>query len=355
MKTILRHAVLLLLINQLINVAWTYAQTISLIPEVEQGHNYTGFMDARQYASTYQPVIFKGSLYSMYTDPANRGRLAKFNGTSVTLLPNPDDGYGFTGNQIVFNDAIYCQYRDANYVFRLARFDGNNFSLLPNPDNGWGHDGFLAILDNTLYSRYLDANSNCRLAKISTTNSTATFAIVGVSGISCMPQSDGKNAITFTPQYTGLTGQSVTFSVTNELPPTTAPGPYTLNLYSDNPAVTLKARQEGTTEEASYVFNWKLACGSLRQAATETLTVINIKAIPNPVSGQTVDIEVQGAGGQLIIYQVVSERGYPISQLRVEKAEANERQTLRLGNTPGTYIVKVSTLTQVKALTVIKQ
>jgi hypothetical protein len=355
MKTTLQLAGCLLLATLFSSIDELYAQTITLLPEVEQGHNYTGFMDARQYTSTYPPVILNGSLYCTYTDPTNRGRLAKFDGTDIKLISNPDDGPGYTGNQIVFNNAIYGQYRDANYVFRLARFDGTNLTLLPNPDGGWGHDGFLAVLNNTLYSRYQDINANCRLAKINTSTTEPSFAITGVSAVSCMPTNDGKQAVTFTPQYSGLTGQPISFSVVNELQPTTSPGPYRLELYSDNPAVTLKATQAGTLGEASYVFNWKLACGSLRKAASESLTVINIVAMPNPVSGQTVDVEVHGAGGQLVIYQVINEHGRPMSQLRIEQAEVVDRQTLRLGSSPGIYIVNVSTLTQVKTLSVIKQ
>ncbi|MCK8491136.1 T9SS type A sorting domain-containing protein [Spirosoma sp. RP8] len=358
MKTFLLKKILYFLVTVTL-YAFTcdrmYAQTMTLVPEVEQGYNYTGFMDARQYTSTYPPVVLNGSLYSTYTDPTNRGRLAKFDGNTVTLIPNPDNGPGYVGNQIVFDNAIYGQYRDANYAFRLAKYDGKTLTLLTNPDLGWGHDGFLIVLNNVLYSRYQDANSNCRLAKIGTSAGDAPFAITGVSGVNCTAAQDGKQTVTFTPQYTGLTGQPIAFSVANELPTTTSLGPYSLQLYADNPVITLKATQQGTPGEAVYAFNWKNSCGGLRLAAPEALTPIDIVAMPNPVTGQTVDVEIRGVSGQMVVYQVIDQRGRPISQLRIEKAEDVERQTLRLGSAPGTYVVNVSTLSQNKTINIIKQ
>ena len=90
---------------------------------------------------------------------------------------------------------------------------------------------------------------------------TSTFSITGVTTVSCATVSAGQRTLTFTPQYSGLNGQPVSFSVANELLPTTAPGPYTLQLYTDNPVITLKAVQGGTPGEASFAYNWLVACG----------------------------------------------------------------------------------------------
>ena len=43
--------------------------------------------------------------------------------------------------------------------------------------------------------------------------------------------------------------------------PTTSFGPYTLRLYTDNPAITLKATQTGSPGEASFTYNWLAVCG----------------------------------------------------------------------------------------------
>ena len=87
-----------------------------------------------------------------------------------------------------------------------------------------------------------------------------SFAIVGVTNVSCATVSVGQRTLSFTPQYSGLNGMPVSFSVANEMLPTTAPGPYTLNLYTDNPVITLKAVQSGTAGEASFAYNWLVAC-----------------------------------------------------------------------------------------------
>ena len=71
----------------------------------------------------------------------------------------------------------------------------------------------------------------------------------------------GERMLTFTPQYAGVTGQPISFSVVNEMLPTTSPGPYTLRLYTDNPTITLKATQTGSPSEASFAYNWLAVCG----------------------------------------------------------------------------------------------
>ena len=44
----------------------------------------------------------------------------------------------------------------------------------------------------------------------------------------------------------------------NELAPTTSVGPYVLNLYTDNPVITLRAVQSGVSTSFSY--GWLAAC-----------------------------------------------------------------------------------------------
>ncbi|MFD2574557.1 putative Ig domain-containing protein [Spirosoma soli] len=68
------------------------------------------------------------------------------------------------------------------------------------------------------------------------------FTIVGVSTVECETVSAGLQRLTFTPQYAGLDGSPVSFSVVNEKLPTTESGPYSLNLYTDNPRIILSAR-----------------------------------------------------------------------------------------------------------------
>ncbi|GAB3697630.1 hypothetical protein GCM10027592_21960 [Spirosoma flavus] len=95
---------------------------------------------------------------------------------------------------------------------------------------------------------------------VQTNAPSGPFAITSVTTNNCQQIASNRYVISFTPQYAGLTGQPVSFSVLNELFPTTAAGPYTLQLYTDNPVIILKAQQIGTPGEASLSYNWFAAC-----------------------------------------------------------------------------------------------
>ena len=88
------------------------------------------------------------------------------------------------------------------------------------------------------------------------------FAITGVTTVSCTPILPGRFSLSFTPRYSGLTGQPISFSVANELRPTTLDGPYTLQVYTDNPRIVLQATQTGTPTPTSFVYEWLAACMS---------------------------------------------------------------------------------------------
>ena len=240
--------------------------------------------------------------------------------------------------------------------FLLVRGGGSVWPEIPGSiTSEKGGSVYSEILNNVLYGRYESANYKLYLAKIDEADPNLSFAIAGVTDVKCIAVTDTKRTLTFTPQYTGLTGQPVTFSVFNELVPTNSPGPYTLNLYTDNPTITLKATQIGTIGEASYKFNWMAACGGARQAAIELQAELNIVVMPNPTSDQIVDVEVRGAAAQPVNYQVIDEQGKPISQLRIEQADTVERQPLRLGSLPGTYLIKVNVSDQTKTVKVLKK
>ena len=89
---------------------------------------------------------------------------------------------------------------------------------------------------------------------------TGTFSITGVTTISCEVISAGQRRLTFNPRYAGQNGAPISFSVVNELAATTNPGPYTLNLYTDNSVVTLQAVQSGIS--SSFAYNWLAVCSS---------------------------------------------------------------------------------------------
>ena len=187
-------------------------------------------------------------------------------------------------------------------------------------------------------------------------NPTAPFSITGVTTVSCETISTGERRITFTPRYAGLNSQPISFSVVNELLPTTAPGPYALRLYTDNPVINLRATQTGTAGEASFAYNWLAACGASqgRQGVVseEGLRVI---VLGNPIRDDIMQVDIRGAGGQPLRVQIINQQGKCIAETSQEQAADTERIRLRIGSATGIYLLQVSTPTQQKTIRLLRQ
>ena len=203
----------------------------------------------------------------------------------------------------------------------------------------------------------LSASASFQLTVNPAPTTPTGFAIVGVSTVNCEALSAGLRRLTFTPQYSGVSGQPISFSVVNELSPTTAPGPYTLRLYTDNPLITLKATQSGTAGEASFSYNWLAACntGSGARLEAEPVSELQVVVLGNPVVGETVAVEVRGGAGKSLRLQVVSQQGYRIDEQGVEQAGSVERFTLRVGSSAGVYLLRVSSSLQSQTLKLLKK
>ncbi|MFD2571790.1 putative Ig domain-containing protein [Spirosoma soli] len=183
-----------------------------------------------------------------------------------------------------------------------------------------------------------------------------SFTITGVQTLSCVVVNAGLRAVTFQPQYAGVTGPPISFRVVNELAATSQPGPYTLNLYTDNPAVLLRATQNGSAGEASFVYNWLAGCsgGSARQGV-EAVAPLEVLVLGNPTPGDVVEVLVKGAGGQALSLRVVDERGRLMSERRVGGEESDQPQPVRLGQSAGRYLIQVSTPSQQRTVKVLKR
>ncbi len=182
---------------------------------------------------------------------------------------------------------------------------------------------------------------------------TGTFSITSVQTISCEVLSAGQRRLTFNPRYAGLNGAPVSFSVVNELVPTTNPGPYTLDLYSDNPVIGLRAVQSGVS--ASFSYGWLAACNPGARLGTGSEVPLTVTVLGNPVLGKTVSVEVRGAEGQSLRLQLTDERGHFLSEQSIGRAEEVERQTLSLGQVPaGVLLLRVSTSTQSQTVKLLK-
>ncbi len=108
--------------------------------------------------------------------------------------------------------------------------------------------------------------------------------------------SAGQRRVSFNPRYAGLDGSPVSFSVDNELLPTTDAGPYSLDLYTDNPVITLRAVQSGVSSTFSY--GWLAACSPGTRQAASVEVPLSVVVLGNPVVGETVEVAVRGAEGQ---------------------------------------------------------
>ncbi|WP_246202349.1 putative Ig domain-containing protein [Spirosoma agri] len=175
--------------------------------------------------------------------------------------------------------------------------------------------------------------------------SSAPFAITGVNTMSCQAITATERRLTFTPQYRGLTSEPFSFSVVNEMLPTSAAGPYNLRLYTDNPIITLKAQQGNLV--ASYSYNWLAVCSSpARSGSGEVTTGLAIKVLGNPVTGQTAEVEISGVTDQSVQINLADMQGKSVHTQRIEQAGAVERVSLSLGASNGVLLLQVSTPTQ---------
>ena len=94
----------------------------------------------------------------------------------------------------------------------------------------------------------------------STTTTAGSFAITGVSTLTCTTLSATQRRVSFSPQYVGTNGSPISFAVVGLMAPTTTAGPYTLSIYNDNPAVTINTQQGST--QSSFLYKWLEACTS---------------------------------------------------------------------------------------------
>jgi hypothetical protein len=138
--------------------------------------------------------------------------------------------------------------------------------------------------------------------------SSSSFVITGITTVACATVSVSERIVTFTPQYSGLSGQPVSVSVVNEMSPTTSLGPYTLRLYTDNPAITLKATQTSAATEASFVYNWLTECNaSTATFAIAGVTTVRCETITTGERQLSFIPQYRGQTSEAISFSVVNE------------------------------------------------
>ena len=121
------------------------------------GHTITAIPNPTQkgYCDGYQ-IIYKNKLYFRYTDYVGSSmlvQLASFDGNSFTLYPMPA-GARFTGGPFVeYHGDLYFPYTYPNNNSTIAKFDGTTVSLIPNPLNGT-YEGGPIVFNDTLFLQY---------------------------------------------------------------------------------------------------------------------------------------------------------------------------------------------------------
>ncbi|WP_460950089.1 Ig domain-containing protein, partial [Spirosoma daeguense] len=183
---------------------------------------------------------------------------------------------------------------------------------------------------------------------------TSGFAITSVQTLSCASASGGRRSVTFTPQYSGLDGSPVSFSIVNELLPTTNSGPYTLELYADNPTLRLRAQQG--VSQFSYDYNWLAACNTpARQGVAETGTGLQVKVLGNPLTGSAVELEISGITGQSVSVKLVNLQGHQLAGERIERASDKERLSLTVDRMMGVLLLEVRTAAEQQVIRLLQR
>ncbi|WP_460969135.1 hypothetical protein [Spirosoma migulaei] len=185
-----------------------------------------------------------------------------------------------------------------------------------------------------------------------TTPPTQHFTLVGVTTTGCQNLGGNQWQVTFTPQYTGLTGEQIVLAMTNGII-TTQAGPYRQTLSTEQPLLTLIAQQGNTT--SAYNYFWLVACtGGARQAASEVGNGLQVKVFGNPVQSQQVDVEISGVIGRWVEVTVLDIQGRSQHQQRLDWSTDRERISLPLSQEVGTHLVQVRTEGQVQTVKLIK-
>jgi hypothetical protein len=168
----------------------------------------------------------------------------------------------------------------------------------------------------------------------------------------------GERKLTFTPQYAGVTGQPISFSVVNEMLPTTRPGPYSFLVYTDNPTITLKASQTGSPGEASFSYNWLAVCNGGQPGrlgvSPEPATILQVTILGNPVR-EALEVKVTGGENRPLDLFLTDMKGRIVGQRRTERAEVMEHYRFDVSGLPGgTLLLRTSTQNQVETVRILK-
>ena len=145
---------------------YTGSNSLQLIPNPDAG---------RGVFNSSINIVFDNKLFFIYLDVSGTQKLASFNGTAVTVYPNPDASpSGFIGSPRILNNTLYVAYQNASGVTQFGRFNGTGITLIANPDNSATgfFNNYSAVFNNKIVSRYVTAAGPRQLASFDGTQWT---------------------------------------------------------------------------------------------------------------------------------------------------------------------------------------
>ncbi len=119
-------------------------------------------------------LIYNNLLFFIYLNASGIQQLASFDGTSITLYPNPDGGLGYIGSPRIYNGNLYVAYSNASGVTQFGEFTGSGINLIANPDastTGFFND-YSVVFNNMICSRYVAVDGTKHLATYNGTSWT---------------------------------------------------------------------------------------------------------------------------------------------------------------------------------------
>ena len=105
----------------------------------------------------------------------------------------------------------------------------------------------------------------------------------------------------------------------------------------------------------SFAYNWLSVCGVGSRLGAEPVETLQVTVLGNPVVGETVEVDVRGAGGQPLQVQVVDGQGRSVSETNRKEPGLVERLELQLGRAPGLYLLRVSVPGQSQTVKILKE
>ena len=121
-----------------------------------------------------------------------------------------------------------------------------------------------------------------------------------------------------------------------------------------DPKVLFISATQGTTT-VTVSLDLAAACLRANRTGAESGQELNVTIAGNPTTADAVEVQIRGAGGQPVRWQVRDAQGRLVSEAALNAAHAVEKQTVTIGRQAGLYLIRVETATQSETVKVLKQ